>query len=227
MSGMMKRRNPGHGGPFEVAGPSGNVRHLAVAVFTGRPGTGTLSFFQGLSRQPMAAMAFLLGMLTILPAPAQARDPSGYGAVAQEIECLALAIYFESRGEPDAGQRAVGHVVMNRMKDDSFPGSVCEVVREGGQEVLHRCQFSWWCDGKSTVPANPVAWTRSMALARAIFWGFSDDPTAGALWFHAEYVDPSWNSRFVRGPQIGLHIFYTRPTGKSVAKDSPQIAQNP
>ena len=41
--------------------------------------------------------------------------------VTEEIECLALTIYFEARGEPDEGKIAVGHVVMNRAQNPLFP----------------------------------------------------------------------------------------------------------
>src|SRR5438093_4776081 len=64
----------------------------------------------------------------------------------QEIDCLALTIYHEARGESERGKLAVGHVVMNRTRSALFPASVCDVVRQGGQQ-RDRCQFSWWCDG--------------------------------------------------------------------------------
>jgi spore germination cell wall hydrolase CwlJ-like protein len=47
-------------------------------------------------------------------------------------------------------------------------------------------------------------------LARAIYWGFTEDPTQGALWFHAENVRPSWRSALLQGPRIGRHVFYGR-----------------
>jgi spore germination cell wall hydrolase CwlJ-like protein len=112
---------------------------------------------------------------------AQPRDADATIPVKKEIECLALTIYFEARGEPDIGKLAVGHVVMNRVTDPRFPGNVCEVVREGGQEVLHQCQFSWWCDGQSDEPNEATAWRESRSLARRVFRHYSGDPTSGAL----------------------------------------------
>ena len=55
--------------------------------------------------------------------------------------CLALAVYFEARGEPAAGQLAVAHVVQNRVLDNRFPDNFCEVVTEARSVGLHRCQF--------------------------------------------------------------------------------------
>jgi spore germination cell wall hydrolase CwlJ-like protein len=128
--------------------------------------------------------------------------------VAKEINCLAKNIYFEARSEPIDGKLAVGHVVLNRVADTRYPTSICEVVRQGGEEPLNRCQFSWWCDGRSDKPKNARAWQQSLVLARVVFWGYSEDPTRGALWYHADYVKPVWRKVLPVGPKIGKHIFY-------------------
>lgn len=125
-----------------------------------------------------------------------------------EITCLALNIYFEARSEPLDGMLAVGHVVLNRVAHRKFPNTVCEVVRQGGDVVRHRCQFSWWCDGQSDRPRNPGAWDAARLVAWFIVNGYTDDPTSGALWYHADYVEPYWRDAYLRGPQIGRHIFY-------------------
>lgn len=148
--------------------------------------------------------------------------------VKDEIHCLALALYFEARGEPDSGRLAVAHVVMNRVADSAFPDTVCGVVREGGQEIRYRCQFTFWCDGNSTEPNNQDVWRELKGIARIVYWGASEDPTDGALWYHASYVAPEWRTRFEQGPQIGEHIFY-RPVQDSPPKpgQAPQLAENP
>jgi spore germination cell wall hydrolase CwlJ-like protein len=131
--------------------------------------------------------------------------------VSRELDCLALTIYFEARGEPKMGQIAVGHVVMNRAAHPLFPAAVCDVVRQGGNgggKLARGCQFTWWCDDFSNTPTNVRAWKRSQALARRIYWDYSKDPTAGALWYHADYVAPYWRRQFAQGPKIGRHIFY-------------------
>jgi spore germination cell wall hydrolase CwlJ-like protein len=167
---------------------------------------------QGTCRRPGAwrrwAVAALGAVCLAAWSPAQAAK--GLAEADREIRCLALTLYFEARGEPEPGRRAVGHVVMNRVADPSFPDTVCAVVRQGGARPLNRCQFSWWCDGRSDRPDEPEAWARSSELARAIYWGFTEDPTQGALWFHAEHVRPSWRSALLQGPRIGRHVFYGR-----------------
>lgn len=132
------------------------------------------------------------------------------GKLREELTCLAQNIYFEARSEPDAGKLAVAHVVMNRVASRYFPESVCGVVRDGTDEVLHKCQFSWYCDGKEDVVTDEQSWSESMHLASQVYWGRAKDNSGGALWYHADYVKPFWRKAFLRGPKIGRHIFYSR-----------------
>ncbi len=136
-------------------------------------------------------------------------------APADEINCLALNIYFEARSEPETGKLAVGHVVMNRVNSGRFPSTVCDVVQQGGGLRRYRCQFSWWCDGRSDKPLNKREWRKSAELALNVYWGRTEDPTEGALWYHADYVKPAWRKTFERGPKIGRHIFYSQARRKT------------
>ena len=102
-----------------------------------------------------------------------------------EISCLAQNIYFEARGEPMVGKIAVGHVVLNRAADRRWPRRACSVIKQGGYKQRHRCQFSWWCDGRSDRPVNRAAWKESQHLIKQ---GIANDPTNGALCYHAVNV---------------------------------------
>ncbi len=124
---------------------------------------------------------------------------------------MAMNIYFEARGEPLLGKIAVGHVVLNRVADKRFPGHVCKVIRQGGEKRRHRCQFSWWCDGKSDRPRDETAWYDAVFVAHLIRLGVTIDPTKGALWYHAVTVRPNWASQMHREAKIGRHIFYSKP----------------
>jgi len=102
-----------------------------------------------------------------------------------ELNCLALNIYHEARGEPLAGQFAVAYVTMNRVVSARYPSSVCSVVWQ------HR-QFSWTQDGKSDRPREREAWQHSMALAKHIYNNYhrlmdlsrgASDITQGALYY--------------------------------------------
>lgn len=129
----------------------------------------------------------------------------------REFECLALNIYWEARSESSLGQFGVAAVTLNRVAADSFPDSVCEVVQQGGEQKLHRCQFSWWCDGKEDEPKNPAAWAAARSVAYTVLFFDPPDPTHGALWYHADYVEPSWSKVLSRVTTIGRHIYYSHP----------------
>lgn len=173
------------------------------------------------------ALAFALLAVALTFGAGHAKATANQIDATEELHCLALTLYYEARGEPDLGKIAVGHVVMNRVQDERYPASVCGVVQQGGQEVRYRCQFSWWCDGQSDTPANMEAWDRSQAIARAIYWGYSKDPTEGALSYHADYVSPNWGKALVRGPKIGQHIFYHPADGLRRAESDGQVQPGP
>lgn len=156
----------------------------------------------------------LISTVVIAALAAPAGAAVGRAAIAdfdpQELHCLALNIYFEARGEPLAGKVAVGHVVLNRVASPRFPKGICSVVRQGGEKRRHRCQFSWYCDGQSDRPRNKRAWEEAIFVAKMIKGGMTQDPTHGAMWYHAVYVAPDWSRDFAPSEQvkIGRHIFY-------------------
>ena len=131
------------------------------------------------------------------------------------IVCLALNVYHEARDQPFIGQVAVAQVVMNRVLDDRYPDDVCEVVMQGptyswsnGFPVRHRCQFSWYCDGKSDKPHDDLAWEQARMVAYGVYSGNLDDFVEGATHYHATYVQPEWAETKTPIVQIGDHVFY-------------------
>jgi len=55
------------------------------------------------------------------------------GTADREMECLAGAIYFESKGEPLEGQLAVAEVVINRAGSGRYPADICSVITQPWQ----------------------------------------------------------------------------------------------
>ncbi|MBX7494640.1 cell wall hydrolase [Qipengyuania sp. 6B39] len=124
------------------------------------------------------------------------------GELSEELQCLAGAIYFESRGEPLAGQLAVAQVIVNRAEDRRFPSSYCGVVYQ-------RSQFSFVKGGSMPrIRTGSVAWTNAKAIARIAHRGLWDSEAGDALYFHAKYVRPSWSRKKVATATIDTHIFY-------------------
>jgi len=151
---------------------------------------------------PALLGAALVGA-ALAPGTAQA---SGVAAERDRAEmCVALAVYFESRGEPEIGQRAVAAVVMNRTRDRRWPDDPCEVV---WQRNDRGCQFSWVCIRRSHEPQDMRAWARAQAIAAAAVRGRLEDPTDGAVFFHADSVNPYWSTAFRLVVQYGAHRFY-------------------
>jgi spore germination cell wall hydrolase CwlJ-like protein len=146
-----------------------------------------------------------------------AASPAGAVTLDREVACLAQAIYFESRGEPQTGMLAVGHVVMNRTRSAQFPRRVCGVVY---QRSAAGCQFTFSCDGRSDYPRDRAAWSESVSLASAIYAGRTADPTHGALWFHKSTMRAPWGGDVKRTARIGQHVFYAPrqpPTSQEAA----------
>jgi len=130
---------------------------------------------------------------------------------ARELRCMTAAIYFEARGEPRRGQIAVTQVVMNRVRANVYPDTICGVIFQG-QWNRNACQFSFACDGKADRPNNKALWARSKELAREVMRGEHWLSDIGyATHYHANYVSPRWARRFERVKQIGQHIFYKAP----------------
>jgi spore germination cell wall hydrolase CwlJ-like protein len=163
-----------------------------------------------LSRRSAGRLQLLVVALALLELLASAEAAAAESPSFRQVRCLAQNIYFEARGEPLRGQLGVAHVVMNRVEDHRFPATICGVIKEGGEARRGACQFSWWCDGQSDRPTDLVAWRRSFEVALQIYLGRTADPTLGALWYHADYVQPEWRRAYVRGPRIGRHLFYLR-----------------
>jgi|TARA_B110000858_G_scaffold24598_1_gene25072 spore germination cell wall hydrolase CwlJ-like protein len=129
--------------------------------------------------------------------------------------CLALNIYYEARSSNLADKAAVADVVINRVLDTRYPNTICEVVKQGkqhanGQMKLNKCQFSWYCDGKSDTPMDTSNWAEAQQISFNLY-NFANyrGITEGATHYHAEYIkSPNWTSELQLVGRIGSHIYY-------------------
>jgi spore germination cell wall hydrolase CwlJ-like protein len=126
-----------------------------------------------------------------------AGDPLG-----DEANCLATAVYFESRGESVDGQLAVARVVINRAASGKYPTTWCGVVKQPSQ-------FSFVRHGRfPQIDTGSAAWARAQGVARLAMSNVVPSVGADVLWYHANYVSPSWGRRLNMAERIGSHIFY-------------------
>ena len=169
----------------------------------------------------------LAGLLFLSPAYADTK-PESRLQKELDAQCLALNMYHEARNQGSAGLLAVSSVVLNRVKDKRFPNTICEVIEQGPTReswktrqtpdpndavfypIKNRCQFSWYCDGKSDVPKQVKTWKRLLTIANSIVYNKFDfvDITDGALFYHADYVTPAWAKTKIKTVEIQDHIFY-------------------
>lgn len=125
-----------------------------------------------------------------------------------EQTCLANAIYFEARGESLRGQAAVAQVVLNRVRNPAYPGSVCGVVYQNSH-WRNACQFSFACDGIKDRITEPSRYSTAKDVALAVSAGKIFIPEVGSsTHYYANYVNPGWARSMHKMVKIGLHIFY-------------------
>jgi N-acetylmuramoyl-L-alanine amidase len=187
----------------------GNIIPIAMAALVGLAG------FPGPARAPLPGPEAQARMLASQPMPEPERDPISVSAA--ERRCLALNIYWEARGEPEAGKAAVAHVTLNRVGAPAFPATICGVVHQGGADGP--CQFGWYCDATPDEPTKSAAWDDALAVADRVLAG-ARDPTGGALYFHGLRERPQWaQARYGRKTVIGQHVFFTVRGAEQVAAE--------
>lgn len=135
----------------------------------------------------------------------------------EQRQCLTQAIYHEARGEPDAGQWAVGEVILNRVESWRYPSSICGVIYQNAAQH-HNCQFSFACDGKSDTPRlstrlDRESWLKAALIAQIIYQKGERNlenvkVQQDVLYYHAATVAPRWASVMRVSTKIGGHIFY-------------------
>lgn len=149
------------------------------------------------ARSDDAAISERRDFRTLAAAVAAQARPASHD---DNLHCMAGAIYFESKGEPLAGQLAVAQVILNRTKSGRFPKSICSVVTQRGQ-------FSFVRGGRMpNVNRSSAAYQKALAVARVAVDELWDSQAGKALYFHATSVSPRW--RMARVAAIGHHVFY-------------------
>lgn len=127
----------------------------------------------------------------------------------RQLYCMTKNIYWEAASEPAEGKLAVAQVVLNRVESGRFPADPCQVIYQ--KNVFYDrviCQFSWFCEDHHKMrPIHKPLWEESYRAAQMVLMeGFRLPALKGALYYHADYVNPQW--RKVRVAKIGRHIFY-------------------
>ena len=121
-----------------------------------------------------------------------------------EANCIAVAVYHEARGESLEGQLAVAKVIMNRAGSGKYPTSWCGVVKQPWQFSFVNPRTGYM----PSVDQSSAAWRKALGVTRLVVAGAVQSVPNECLWYHADYVAPSWGRRLTRVEKIGAHIFY-------------------
>jgi len=97
-------------------------------------------------------------------------NSSSGGSNSSDLNLLARVVYAEARGEPYSVQVAVAAVVLNRVKNSSFPNTISGVVYERGA-------FDAVTDGQINLTPNSTA--KKAAQDALNGW----DPSYGAIYY--------------------------------------------
>ena len=122
----------------------------------------------------------------------------------EQAHCIAVAVYHEARGESLEGQLAVARVIMNRAASGKYPSSWCGTVKQPWQ-------FSFVNPRTGVYPAvnqASASWRKALGITRLAVANAVPTLQNDVLWYHADYVAPSWGRRLARVQKIGTHIFY-------------------
>lgn len=168
---------------------------------------------------PVSAPA--AGKANAAEASTRAAERPNYAALIEqaksprEQKCLAEAVYFESRSEPETGQAAVAQVVLNRVLSGLYPANVCGVVYQNRHRHM-ACQFSFACEGKALRITDAESWKTAVRIAREVTDGHTYMADVGdSTHYHATYVRPRWARKLERMDKIGVHIFYKLRPGQT------------
>lgn len=210
-------------GPIGWGEPGG-----IAAASAGAPMNGLQPFEKAGESFPGSAFYWLSTEETGLVAPTEAQsawdarrddEETPVGAMARPVlatgtgedrwralQCLTAAIYYEAASEPDAGQRAVAQVVLNRVAHPAWPNTVCGVVYQGSERPS--CQFSFACDGSMARKPMAAFWDRARRVASDALAGYVYAPVGLATHYHTTAVSPYWAPSLTFLGTIGAHRFY-------------------
>jgi len=163
----------------DIDGIFGSQTYQAVRYFQSKNG----SKVDGIAGpETLAALGLPTGQTT-----SQSND--------KDVNLLAHIIHAEARGEPYSGQVAVGAVVLNRVRDSRFPGTIAGVVYQPGA-------FDAVYDGQINLQPDTAAYN----AARDALNGW--DPTYGCVYYWNPATATSswiWSRQIV--VTIGKHVF--------------------
>lgn len=207
-----------------VSGETGGLPQLmaagrAVSAAMAQAPPQVLAELVVLAPQALAHEAVAIDPALLQAAAFRPSSPYQFASAAdtgRDIDCLTAAVYYEARGEPEAGQAAVAQVVLNRVRNPAFPKSVCGVVYQG--VGARTCQFTFACNGAMGRRTEPEAWDRARDVAQRALDGYVMPDVGHAVAYHTVALGNLWSRSMIQIARVGQHIFYGF-MGRSLSDD--------
>ena len=162
----------------------------------------------GKARAARAVM--IVAALAALTACGSRQEAKSVSLSSKSVDCMARAMYFESIRSSRDGMVAVGTVVMNRVRSDDFPSTVCGVVGQKNQ----------FAPGVMTKPMTGEHALIAQQTAAAVLAGERHPMVDRARFFHAASYRAGYdNMHYVL--TAGGNAFYEKRPSDLVTRSSP------
>lgn len=194
-------------GKIDPAGGMAKV-YSVVAEKVGRKGGST---FEPAPQQDVAATRAAATVKAAGIAPGSKPGAVG-GYSANDVLCLAHAVYYEARNDSRELQIAVAQVALNRALSTTGQKSICRIIYLGLGRPMG-CLFSQTCRNLGTIPDDESRWKASIEVAQDVAAGKAQLPAYEfATHFNSSAIRPSWVSTVYKLRTQGRFTFYsTRP----------------
>ena len=158
-------------------------------------GSKTVSAVKYFQRKNGLSVDGIAGTKTLAAMGIYSSTSSGSSSSSSDLNLLAKLVYGEARGEPYTGQVAVAAVVLNRVKNSSFPNTISGVIYQSGA-------FDVVSDGQINLTPNATA--KKAAQDALNGW----DPSYGAIYyFNPNTATNKWIWSRPMTVTIGKHRF--------------------
>lgn len=145
----------------------------------------------------------------------------------EQMSCLIVNTYHETRGESFEAKVAVAQSVMNRVHDRNGEfkrySTPCEVVRrtyidDNGNPEINRCWYSWYCDGRpddvelfigeKINKAEKRAWEDSILASFYAYHELYPSLIGDAThYYNYQTANPNWAEHYEVVADVGAHRF--------------------
>lgn len=154
-----------------------------------------------LTPEPLYEGNLKVGIVEDVKAPTELPVKPQAGVDEEELHCMTLALYKETRGEPERGSMLVAQVIMNRT---GHKRSVCSVVKK---KLAGNCMFSFWCSPNREKITDIKSYKRLTQIAYNAILGKYSQMTKTTYFKRCDVKSKFFDKLTYKGRE-GNHCFY-------------------